>query len=340
MGKETKENMKWLADSMIDNFPGCIMRVAYTDETMELEYVSDGILNIIGFTAEEYKENFNRITVDRVKKEDLVWDKKFLEEAFQSEKALRREYAIREKNGSSHWIEVRGSLVEQSEEKIVMQYIMLDIDEQKRAEEQAKKEHERLEVVASLSADSVFEYNIATDYMQYYNQKEMLIDSMRNTPVVENYTKRILDGSILDELFHPEDKRKLQKLCQELRGGKPEIYAEVRKQFEPGKYTWVSVEAKTVMDKQGVPSHVIGKISNIDEKVRREQEIKYQLERDQLTGLYNKQTTEELIGKKLEEGLAKNAYLVLTDVDEFKIINDVMGHLFGDGVLCTFANYL
>lgn len=340
MGNETTEEMKWLADSMIDNFPGCIMRVAYTDETMELEYVTDGIFNIIGFTPEEYKENFNRITVEHVKKEDLIWDKKYLKDFFIQGKALRKEYALRERNGRVHWIEVRGSIIEQTEEKIVMQYIMLDIDEQKRAEELAKKEHERLEVVAGLSADSVFEYNIATDCMRYYNEKEILIDALRNKPVVENYTESILDGSILNELFHEEDRTKLQELCQALRSGKPEIHAEVRKQYEKGKYTWVSVEAKTMRDKQGNPTHVIGIISNIDEKVKREQEIQYQLERDQLTGLYNKQTVDEKIAEKLAQGIGKNACLVLTDVDEFKLINDSMGHLFGDGVLCTFANYL
>lgn len=340
MGKEMTENMKWLADSMIENFPGCILRVAYTDEVMTLEYVSDGILNIIGFTPEEYKENFNRITVEHVKKEDLIWDKKYLEETFRSGKTLRKEYALRERNGRTHWIEVRGSLVEQTEDKIIVQYIMLDIDDQKQAEEQAKREHERLEVVAGLSADSVFEYHIATDCMRYYNQKEILLDSLRNKPVVEKYTERILDGSILSELFHPEDGLKLQEMCWAFRSGKPEIYAEVRKQYEQGKYTWVSVEAKTMQDKQGNPTYVIGKISNIDERVKREQEIKYQLERDQLTGLYNRQTVEALIAKKMTEGVGQSACLVLTDVDEFKLINDAMGHLFGDGVLCTFANYL
>ncbi len=340
MGKEITENMKWLADSMIENFPGCILRVAYTDETRELEYVSDGIFGIIGFTEEEYKANFNVITEEHVKKEDLIWDKKYLEEAFRLGKTLRKEYALRERNGRTHWIEVRGSLVEQTEDKILVQYIMLDIDDQKQAEEQAKKEHERLEVIAGLSADSVFEYHIATDCMRYYNQKEILLDSMRNKPIVENYTERILDGSILNELFHPEDGLKLQEMCAAFRSGKPEIYAEVRKQYEQGKYTWVSVEAKTMQDKQGNPTHVIGKISNIDERMKREQEIKYQLERDQLTGLYNRQTAESLIVKKMAQGIGNNTCLVLTDVDDFKLINDAMGHLFGDGVLCTFANYL
>ena len=198
----------------------------------------------------------------------------------------------------------------------------------------------RLEVVAGLSKDSVFEYTIATDCMRYYNRKEILIDFLRNCPVVENYTERILDGSILEELFHREDKQKLQQLCMDFRSGKPEIYTEIRKQYEPGKYTWVSVEAKTVVDKQGKPSHVIGKISNVDEKIKREQEVKSRLERDSLTGLYNRHTVEQKITEVLAKGVPKDSYVILTDVDDFKNINDTMGHLFGDGLLCTFANAL
>ncbi len=340
MEKVTLDSIKWLADSMIDNFPGCILRIAYINEAMELEYVSEGIEKIIGYTADEYRANFSRFAVEHVDPEDIVWGKEFLEEAFRTGKGLRREYAIRGKDGEKRWVEVRSSLVERTEEKIVMQYVMLDIDEQKRAEELAKKEHRRLEVIAELSTDSVFEYDIATDCMGYYNQKEILLDSLRNTPVVKKYTERILNGSILNELFHKEDNQKIKELCYALRNGQPEIYAEVRKQYEKGKYTWVSVEAKTVTDKNGKPSHVIGKISNIDEKIKREQEVKYQLERDQLTGVYNRQTVEKMIAEKLLTGVSTDAYVLLTDVDEFKHLNDEMGYLFGDGVLCTFANYM
>ena len=338
MEKESVENIKWLANSMLDNFPGCIMRVAYTDEDMKLEYVSEGVERIFEDTPEEYKTKINRLAMGHVASDSPVWGSDFLEEAFKTGKGLRKEYAIHKKNGKRHWIEVRSTIVSRTAEKIVMQYAVLDIDEQKRAEELARKEHERLEVVAGLSADSVFEYNIATDCMHYYNRKEILIDSLRYKPVVENYTARILDGSILGELFHPEEQEKLQQLCEDFRNGKPEIYSEIRKQYEQGKYTWVSVEGKTILDKQGTPTHIIGKISNIDDKIKQEQEMKYQLERDQLTGLYNKQTVEKLITEKLSQGITSDSYVVLTDVDDFKMMNDTMGHLFGDGVLCTFAN--
>lgn len=338
MEKETVQKNNWLANSMLDNFPGCIMRVVYTDKKMWMEYVSEGIERIFGETAEEYRARINHFAEGHVASDSAIWGKEFLEEAYRAGQGLRREYAVCGKGGERRWIEVRSSIVSRTEEETVMQYVLLDIDEQKRAEELAKKEHDRLEIVAGLSADSVFEYNIATDCMHYYNEKEILIDSFRDKPMIEKYTACIREGSVLRERFHPDDEKKILALCDDLCSGKPEIYAQLRKQYEQGKYTWVSVEGRTILDKQGMPSHVIGKISNIDEKVKKELEIKNQMERDSLTGLYNRQTAEQLISEKLSEGTAQNAYVVLTDVDEFKVINDAMGHLFGDGVLCTFAN--
>ena len=54
-------------------------------------------------------------------------------------------------------------------------------------------------------------------------------------------------------------------------------------------------------------------------------------QRDALTGLGNKKTTQELIERSLEEGEAEscNASLIM-DVGLFKQVNDTYGHIVGD----------
>lgn len=56
-------------------------------------------------------------------------------------------------------------------------------------------------------------------------------------------------------------------------------------------------------------------------------------ETDQLTGLYNKVTTEKKIKEYFEENPDSQSLLFVLDIDNFKKINDTMGHAFGDEVL-------
>ncbi len=64
-------------------------------------------------------------------------------------------------------------------------------------------------------------------------------------------------------------------------------------------------------------------------------------QRDPLTGLYNKKTTQDLIEKYLEEKGEENySGLLIMDVDYFKQVNDTYGHLVGDKVLKTFGRLL
>lgn len=60
-----------------------------------------------------------------------------------------------------------------------------------------------------------------------------------------------------------------------------------------------------------------------------------------MTGLYNRNTAENLIDDYIQNHKHDDiAALILIDLDNFKLVNDRMGHLKGDEVLQTVANVL
>ena len=61
--------------------------------------------------------------------------------------------------------------------------------------------------------------------------------------------------------------------------------------------------------------------------------LQHLAETDQLTGLYNKVTTERKIKEYFAENPDSQSLLFVLDIDNFKKINDTMGHAFGDEVL-------
>src|SRR5690606_1611862 len=88
------------------------------------------------------------------------------------------------------------------------------------------------------------------------------------------------------------------------------------------------LQSSEVRDAQGQRTHYIGVMTDITERKRTEQELRYLANYDTLTGLPNRTLLAERLGHaviRARRGGRKVAVLFL-DLDRFKHVNDSMGH--------------
>ncbi len=81
-------------------------------------------------------------------------------------------------------------------------------------------------------------------------------------------------------------------------------------------------------------------ILNLVSKIKRQKEsliLGDKADTDQLTGLKNKAATERDISEYMRENPTTQSLLFILDIDDFKGVNDTMGHSFGDEVLREFG---
>ena len=95
------------------------------------------------------------------------------------------------------------------------------------------------------------------------------------------------------------------------------------------------LQSSEVRDAQGQRTHFIGVLTDITDRKRNEQELRYLANYDTLTGLPNRTLLAERLGHaviRARRGGHKVAVLFL-DLDRFKHVNDSMGHAAGDRML-------
>ena len=87
---------------------------------------------------------------------------------------------------------------------------------------------------------------------------------------------------------------------------------------------------------------VIVSVIDVTERRRQDARIQYLAEHDALTGLPNRSLFLELIEGSLPQKMQNNYYwsIILVDIDDFKSVNDTLGHYVGDNLIVAVANRL
>lgn len=138
--------------------------------------------------------------------------------------------------------------------------------------------------------------------------------------------------------IHPEDVAMVQKLfsnkalAQSFDEGEHLVRTRYRIKDKNGKWVWVECSTYLLkrQDKNTLQSLVYFKIVDSEKKAHDALVKKAQL--DAVSGIYNRATVESLVEEYIESATTYSAFLLI-DIDNFKSVNDTMGHLSGDKLI-------
>ena len=102
---------------------------------------------------------------------------------------------------------------------------------------------------------------------------------------------------------------------------------------------WYRVNLKVIRAQNNKVSYALGRIFDVHEEILKQKTLIEKSRRDALTNLLNRKGGEESIEALLEQDPTLGI-MILLDVDNFKAINDNLGHIVGDQFLKEISNLI
>ncbi|TFI57087.1 EAL domain-containing protein [Sphingomonas parva] len=243
---------------------------------------------------------------------------------------LDSEYRMRRFDGGGLWVRARAGARRNEQGEIVRWYGTLeDIDDQKRAEAALLSVEEVYRLAVRATGLAIWDYDHASGTRRWSDELRDMLGFAAEVPadtalflerVVEEDRKvvtAVIDGDDPDPALPPN-----AKLFRFRRA-------------DTGAVRWLTFDIHRVRDESGTTTRSIVAIRDITESKEAQDQVTWAARHDPLTGLANRLTFQERLHQAVSTGRAPDccAGLLLVDLDDFKLINDTLGHDAGDRLL-------
>ncbi len=312
----------------LKSYPRRVMQCR-NDSSYTIVEVNDGFLSMFGFTREELDEQFQNRFFHMIHPSDQQNFLIEVERQLEKSDRLSLSYRVLCKDGNYKWIASSEQLFgDEKEERFFC--IFLDLTEVRDAQEKLRLSLEHLEIIMNQSSDIIFEWDLIADSISF---SPNWLEKFGYAP---HYDGRLQKEEMLHN-FYPDDVEPMAAFMEEAKRGISDSVIDVRIRSLKDQYIWCRIRAATQYSAENTPLRAVGTISDIDEEKRMVEELRRRAELDALTGLYNHTETERRSELYLADKPDTICAMFIIDVDNFKLVNDGQGHLFGDAVLAELA---
>lgn len=210
----------------------------------------------------------------------------------------------------------------------------VDITELKNARQLAEESEESLRYVLDVSELSYWDHDIQTNHMtrslkhdQQFGHEEMLSE----------WSYEIFLNQVMEE-----DRQRVDSAYKNAVATRGEYDVEFRCQWPDKSIHWLWCKGRFITDTDGNVIRAAGIQADITIKKHAEEEIHRLAYKDGLTNLPNKTAFYDRLEQTISQTARRNDYaaLLFLDIDDFKKINDTLGHDVGDKLLIHIADAL
>ncbi|AST90513.1 hypothetical protein BC6307_04085 [Sutcliffiella cohnii] len=147
------------------------------------------------------------------------------------------------------------------------------------------------------------------------------------------------DHNIVNSNYHP--KEFFKEMWKTIGSGKV-WKGEIKNKTKNGNYYWVDTTIVPFLDENGKVYQYVSIRNDITKQKEMSERIEYAAYHDSITGLPNKRYLDEQLEKEIEKHYTEKSHfaLMFLDLDNFKLVNDTLGHHEGDLFLKELANQL
>lgn len=210
--------------------------------------------------------------------------------------------------------------------------LIADISEQKYAEQKLMETERRYRNLVETAHDLVWSMDNKGRWTYFNNAAKRIYGYDPDEMIYKDFS----------EFQTPESQERDAVAMATVYEGKELLQYETVHLDKDGNEHHLSFNAKPLLDSDGNVSHITGTARDITEQKAFERELTYQAQHDTLTGLYNRnyfqQELDRLVTRVARSGA--DCALFYLDLDQFKYVNDTVGHAAGDRLLLQCTNLL